>query len=125
MQEVGKQLEKLIENANKFGEIRIIATEIQAEDIDQMRNIAENLRNNLSKNGIALLSTILNEKVQLVCTVTDDLTVKYPASKLVLAAAKQLGGGGGGKPHLATAGGKEISKLPDLLKNFADLVKEM
>jgi len=125
MQEVGKQLEKLIENAIKFGDIRIIATEILAEDLDQMRNIAENLRNSLSKNGIALLSTILNEKVQLVCTVTDDLTVKYPASKLVLAAAKQLGGGGGGKPHLATAGGKEISKLPDLLKNFADLVKEM
>ena len=125
MQEVGKQLEKFIENSTKFGDIRIITTEVHAEDLDQMRNIAENLRNNLSKNGIALLATILNEKVQLVCTVTDDLTAKYPASKLVLAAAKQLGGGGGGKPHLATAGGKDINKLPDLLRNFADLVKEM
>ncbi|MGA2298448.1 MAG: DHHA1 domain-containing protein [FCB group bacterium] len=33
-------------------------------------------------------------------------------------AAKQLGGGGGGKSHLATAGGKDVNKLPELINNF-------
>ncbi|MFC2130526.1 DHHA1 domain-containing protein [Bacteroidota bacterium] len=34
--------------------------------------------------------------------------------KLVREAAKILGGGGG-KPHLATAGGKDIDKIPELM----------
>lgn len=125
MQELGKHLGSLIENAKKFGDIRIIATEVKAEDLNQMRDIAEDLRNQLARQGIALIAAPLNGKAQLVCAVTDDLTGKYPASKLVLAAAKTLGGGGGGKAHLASAGGKDLSKLPDLLNNFADLVKEM
>ena len=43
---------------------------------------------------------------------------------MVGAAAKQLGGGGGGKPHLATAGGKDATKIDDLLKQFGEIVKE-
>ncbi len=29
--------------------------------------------------------------------------------------AKIVGGGGGGRPHLATAGGKDVSKINDAL----------
>ncbi|MDP1086313.1 DHHA1 domain-containing protein, partial [Klebsiella pneumoniae] len=84
----------------------------------------DDLRNKM-KSGIALLATVADDKVQLVCTVTDDLKSKYPAGKLVGAAAKVLGGGGGGKPHMATAGGKDISKLPELLNTFPKIIKEL
>ena len=67
--------------------------------------------------------SIIEDKDHLVCVVTVDLTQKYPAGKLVGEAAKRLGGGGGGKPHLATAGGKEILELDGLLSKFDEIVK--
>jgi alanyl-tRNA synthetase len=60
--------------------------------------------------------------VQLVCVVTDDLTKSKPAGKIVGAVAKELGGGGGGKPHMATAGGKDIQQLDAVLSNIPTLV---
>ena len=79
--------------------------------------------NKLNTNGIGLLATQIEDKVQLVCVVTDDLKQKYPAGKLVGEAAKYLGGGGGGKPHLATAGAKDVSKLDELLESkFIEII---
>ena len=85
--------------------------------MDQLRSSADTLRNKLGKSGIGLLASVVGGKILLACLVTDDLTKTYPAGKLVGAAAKFVGGGGGGKPHLATAGGKDIEKLPELIDN--------
>lgn len=70
---------------------------------------------------------MIDEKVALVCVVSDDLikSKNLQAGKIVGAVAKQLNGGGGGKPHTATAGGKDVAKLDESLKNFADVVKGM
>lgn len=114
-----------VSGAEMIGDIRIVAKEAAAENMDQLRTNGENLRNEFGKNGIGLLATIINDKVQLVCVVTDDLKKQYPAGKIVGAAAKYLGGGGGGKPHLATAGAKDSAKLPELLKVFPGMLKDM
>jgi len=39
--------------------------------------------------------------------------------------AKQVGGGGGGRPHLATAGGKDVAKLDEALRHTSDIVQSM
>ena len=64
------------------------------------------------------------DKVHIVCAVTDDLKGKYPAGKLVAKAAQVIGGNGGGKPHLATAGGKDIDKVDLLINDFEKIVNE-
>ncbi len=114
-----------IDEAADVDGIKVVAREITAEGNDQIRTMGENLRDALATNGIGLLAAVAGEKVQLVCVVTDDLKKSLPAGKIVGTAAKQLGGGGGGKPHMATAGGKDASKLPELLAGFADIVKDM
>lgn len=91
--------------------------------MDQLRDLADEIRGKMKENGIALFAKIEGEKVQLVCAVTDDIKGKYPAGKLVGAAAKMLGGGGGGKPHLATAGGRDVTKIDDLMKEFPKIVE--
>ncbi|MBM2815630.1 MAG: alaS [Ignavibacteria bacterium] len=113
-----------IDTAYKIDSIRIITRQIEVNDLDVLRSIAENLRNSLGKQGVALLTAVMNDKIQLVCTVTDDLMKTIPAGQLASAAAAAIGGSGGGRPHLATAGGKDLSLLPELLKNFPDIVKE-
>jgi alanyl-tRNA synthetase len=95
--------------------IKVVTNLVEAEDMNQLRDLSDKLRLELKTNGIGLLAITVEDKVQLACVVTDDLKGNYPAGKLVGQAAKYLGGGGGGKPHLATAGGKDKSKLPELL----------
>ena len=105
--------------------IRVLVVQMELENLDQLRTTAENARETFGTNGIFLVASIIEDKVQLSCSVTDDLKDKYPAGKLVGEAAKVLGGSGGGKPHLATAGGRDISKLNDLLETkFYKIVKE-
>jgi alanyl-tRNA synthetase len=122
--DLAKGFSDMIGGAYQFGDIRIVAQEISAENLDALRNLGEEIRNELGTNGIAILGAKIEDKAQLCCVVTDDLKAKYPAGKLVGAAAKQLGGGGGGKPHLATAGGKDVDKLSALIADFHTIVEQ-
>ena len=58
---------------------------------------------------------------------SDDLikTKNIQAGKIVGAVAKIVGGGGGGKPHLATAGAKDVTKLDEALGSVAAVVEGM
>ena len=111
-------IDEMINNAKTVGDVKILTAKLEMESVDELRTLADEIRNKLANNGIALLAIASEDKVQLVCTVTDDLKKKAPAGKLIGLAARQLGGGGGGKPHMATAGGKDVSKLQDTLDNF-------
>lgn len=113
-----------IANAEACDEKNLIVQTIETDDKDMTLNVAEKLRDVVAKNAIILIAAVLDGKVSLTCAVTDDLKAKYPAGKLVGLVAKQLGGGGGGKPHIASAGGKEIAKLPEVMNNFANIVRE-
>ena len=124
MGDIKTQMQEWLKQAKIINGIRIVSQKVESDDLEQLRQIGENLRDELGKQGIGLIASILNEKVQLVCVVTDDLMKKYPAGKIAGEAAKQIGGAGGGKPHLATAGGKDISKLPDLLNNFESMIEK-
>jgi alanyl-tRNA synthetase len=75
--------------------------------------------------GVGLLASVLDDKVSLVCVVTDDLVTskRLEAGKVVAAVARIVGGGGGGKAHLATAGGKDVSKLAEALRATETVVK--
>jgi alanyl-tRNA synthetase len=123
LEKVKNSSEDWIKNASNINGISLVAVEIKAENIEQMRQIAENLRNRLRKMGIGLIVSVIDEKAQLVCVSTDDILNKFPAGKLAAAAAERLGGKGGGKPHLASAGGKDIANIPQLLKEFPEIVR--
>ncbi len=125
MDNVKDSITEWINEAKIYKDIRIVAKKIEAENMDQMRTIGENLRNTFGNKGIGLLITEINDKAQMVCVVTDDLKKDYPAGKLVGQAAKILGGGGGGKPHLATAGGKDTTKIPELIEKFEEIVSNI
>ena len=57
-----------------------------------------------------------SNKVALIAAVSKDLTTKgLSAGDCVKVAAKLAGGGGGGRPDLAEAGGKDITKLTEAL----------
>jgi alanyl-tRNA synthetase len=102
--------------------ISVAAAKVDVADLEQLKDLGDALRSALKESGVGLLATVIDDKVQLVCVVTDDLIKSKPAGKLVGIVAKQLGGGGGGKPHLATAGGKDVAKLDATLSSFPETV---
>lgn len=121
----GEDLESDIDKASKINGITVFVKQIDGLDAEQLRELGDKTRNILKEQGIGLIASVTDGKIMLVCISTDDIKGKYPAGKLVGLAAKKLGGGGGGKPHMATAGGRDLSALPALIeKGFDDIVAE-
>jgi len=122
----GSVLESLVAGAQQAGAMKIVAARIDADSMDALKSLGDALRAKLGS-GVGVLAAVVEDKVALVCVVTDDLVAakKLQAGKIVGAIAKILGGGGGGKPHLATAGGKDISKIEEALRAVPGVVRDM
>ena len=50
---------------------------------------------------------------------------RIKAGDLVKKTAPIVGGGGGGRPDMAQAGGKDVSKLPEAISKVPEIVKEL
>jgi alanyl-tRNA synthetase len=121
--ELKSLIPNIISAATKVGDVKVAVGSVDVADSEQLKELGDALRSGLGTQGIGLLAAVVDEKVQLVCVVTDDLTQTHNAGKLVGAVAKLLGGGGGGKAHLATAGGRDVSKLNDVLAQFPTMIQ--
>ncbi|MDH7604612.1 MAG: DHHA1 domain-containing protein, partial [Melioribacter sp.] len=119
-------IDSIIKNSVDVNGIKIFKGKVTADNMDELKLMGDELRNKI-KSGIGLLISEIDKKVGIVCIVTDDLIKdkKISAGKIVGDVAKILGGGGGGRPHLATAGGKDISKIDEALSNFEKIVSSL
>ena len=61
-------------------------------------------------------------KAMLLCLVTNDLTDRYHAGKIIKEIAPLVGGSGGGRPDMAQAGGPDKDKLPAALQQVYEVV---
>ena len=62
---------------------------------------------------------------RLATRVTPDLTKRAPAGQIVKQLAPIVGGGGGGRPDFAEAGGKDPSKIAELLAASRGVIEKM
>lgn len=110
------EIDEIISNSKEVNGYKLLAEKINAGNADEFREIGDYLRNKVT-NGITVIASVIDDKVNIVCTVSDNLIKEkgFNAGKIISVIAKELGGGGGGKPHLATAGARDIEKLPEVL----------
>ncbi len=102
--------DKLLADAAEVNGAKIIIGELPAASIDQMRAQVDRLRTK-AKSAVICFGWVDEGKVLLLTGVTDDLTKKVEAGKLVGEMAKVVGGKGGGRKDMAQAGGSDPSKL--------------
>ncbi|MBI3195118.1 MAG: hypothetical protein HYZ34_11735 [Ignavibacteriae bacterium] len=123
VKDASSNIEELVNGAKEVNGFKIVAAKIVVSNADELKNIGDTLRSKLGS-GVGVLASVIDEKVSLVCVVTDDLIKekKLQAGKIVGEIAKKLGGGGGGRPHLATAGGKDVEKLDEVLKDVTNFI---
>jgi alanyl-tRNA synthetase len=107
--------------------VRLVRGRVDGTDMNALRGLGEKLRDRLGRNSVGVLGSSDGPKAYLVVTVSDDLikTGGLQAGKLVGALAKIVGGGGGGRPTLATAGGRDPSKLGEALDAAGETLAEM
>ena len=117
-------IDSIVSNPTDAGRIKIFKGKVAATNMDELKSFGDELRSKI-KSGIGLLASELEGKVGLVCVVSDDLLKekKFSAGKIVGEVAKILGGAGGGRPHLATAGGKDVTKIDEALKQVDEIVR--
>ena len=92
--------------------------------MNRLRTLGDELKARLHS-GVVVLATAADEKISLVAMATKDVTEKgIHAGNIVKAVAAAIGGSGGGRPEMAQAGGKDVSKLKEAMESVEDLVRE-
>jgi len=105
--------------------VTLIARQVNDVDKESLRSLADTLKATL-KSGIVFLAAPSPEgKVAIIASVTPDLTKRTPAGQLVKQLAPIVGGGGGGRPDFAEAGGKDPSKIGEMLAESRKLVESL
>jgi alanyl-tRNA synthetase len=126
VKEASSGFDEMISRGVPVDGFTVVSARIEAGSAEELKSLADTLREKLPS-GVGVLGAVIDQKVALVCVVTDDLIrgKKLAAGKIVGELAKRVGGGGGGRPHLATAGGKDISKLDETLDQVAGIIQSM
>ncbi|PIQ07650.1 MAG: alanine--tRNA ligase [Ignavibacteriales bacterium CG18_big_fil_WC_8_21_14_2_50_31_20] len=119
-------IDEILKSPNEINSIHIFKGRVEATNMDELKSMGDELRNKI-KSGVGVLISAIEEKVGIVCVVSDDLIKdkKLQAGNIVGLVAKIVRGGGGGRPHLATAGGKDISKIDEALKKVDEIISEL
>ncbi len=114
--------ERLLENAKNINGIKLITMNNMPIPADVVKNIAFQLRGEITENMLFVAGTVDNEKPLLTVMVSDNLVKDgINAGQIVREAAKLIQGGGGGQPHFATAGGKNTDGLNAAIEKVIEL----
>jgi alanyl-tRNA synthetase len=106
----------LAAGARAVKNVKVVAARLDGMDRQQLRALADSLRNKL-KTAVVVLASSENGNIAIVSAVTKDLTARIHAGKLAGALAQAIGGKGGGRPDMAEGGGKDASTLEAALED--------
>jgi len=110
----------MAKNAEKIGDLNVLITKADVET-GELKGLAETLNSKL-ENGVVLVYGVSDGKVVFASACSKAAIAKgITASNIVKTAAQACGGNGGGRPDLASAGGKDASRIGEALR----LVKEL
>lgn len=112
-------IDSIISSANEVNGIKIFKGKVEASNMDELKSMGDELREKM-KSGVGLLISEIENKVGIVAVVSDDLIKekKILAGNIVKQIAQIVGGSGGGRSHLATAGGKDVTKIDEALSSI-------
>lgn len=96
--------------------INLVAVEVTVTNRDAMRELLDQLKQQLEPAAI-VLGSIAEGKVQLVAGVSKSCTDKITAPVLLKQVAEPLGGRGGGRPEFAQGGGENPKQLKSALQS--------
>jgi len=96
--------------------VKLLAISVDGVDMNELRNLGDNLKEKLQEGVIVIASAVEGGKVNLIAMATDAaMKAGAHAGNLIKSIASYVGGGGGGRPNMAQAGGKNAAGIPEAL----------
>ncbi len=108
------QIQGILDRGARVDGALVVATQVNARDVQQLRAIGDRLRDRV-KSGVIVLGTRSEDAAQVIAVVTKDLVPRVNANELVRVAATVMGGKGGGRPESAQGGGPQVARLDEAL----------
>ena len=113
----------LLDDVVEVAGVQCLVASLDGQDPKTLRDTLDRVKNRLSQ-GVVVLATIRDGKVNLIAGVTDNLVDQVKAGDLIGFVAAQVGGRGGGRGDMAQAGGTEPASLPQALKSVPGWLEE-
>jgi alanyl-tRNA synthetase len=114
--------QELLESVTDVEGVPVLAAVVSEASMDGLRQTVDELRGKLDS-YVIVLGNHTEGKVQFVAAVSKDLFArKLHAGQIVKEVAEFTGGGGGGRPDLAQAGGRDVSKLAGAIEKVVEIV---
>jgi alanyl-tRNA synthetase len=104
--------------------VKVLAHRVDNLERRQMRTLVDQLRDKLGS-GVVVLGSASDGNVALIASVTQDLTSRIQAGKVIGQVAQKVGGKGGGRPDMAEAGGKNPEALDSALADVYSVVDSL
>jgi len=118
-------LDEAVQHAVDVKGVKVLTHRADNLERGQLRTLVDNLKGKLGEGVVVLASAQPEGKVAIIAGVTDGLTKRVQAGKLVGAVAKLVGGSGGGKPEIAEAGGKDQSQIEAALQAAPKIASDL
>jgi len=117
---------ELVSKKEMMDNIFLVAVRMDGFAPDTLAHLTDEIMANLIRGAVSILSGSFEGKAYIVAGVSPDLVKSgIDARAIIQKIVKMISGGGGGKPDLAQAGGKDISRLDEALKTGRETVKEL
>ncbi len=112
------------DEAKDINGVKVIAKTVDGLDKGGMRHLSDTLMAKI-KSGVVIVAKAEDGKVSFIVRVSDDLTKKVSAGRIVQEIAPIVSGRGGGKPDMAEGGGTDAGKLNDALEASYGVIEGM
>jgi alanyl-tRNA synthetase len=109
----------------EINSVKVIARQVKDVDKASLRSLADTYKSRLESGVIVLATRLADDAVAIVASVTPDLKDRVAAGRLVKELAPIVGGKGGGRPDFAEAGGKDPTKISEMLAESRKLLERL
>ena len=116
----------VLNQAEDVNGIKFLAVKLNDVDMNELRNLSDDLKSKIGSGVVVLASAIGSDKVNLIVTATDDIVKSgVHAGNIIKSAAPCVGGGGGGRPNMAQAGGKNPAGIEKAFETAKETLASM
>ncbi len=120
---VNSSFDEVLGKAIDISGVKVVTARFDQLDMDALRNACESLRSKIGT-GVVVLASAFGGRVSFVAMASKDAVGRGAhCGNIIREAAKAAGGGGGGRPDMAQAGGKDISKIEEALRCAVEALK--
>jgi alanyl-tRNA synthetase len=113
----------LLSDTHDFKDWKLIIEQVELENTKDLRYLVDEKKNTNEKVCIVIF-TEANNKIAIVCGVTNNLTDSLSAKEVISTLSNQIGGKGGGRPDFAQGAG-ETKSVKDFVTSIPDSVKSL